>query len=397
MPGIPARARDRLAAVAIAMSIATGFASTASAAKRPPKPPSAQAAFTDALNSFDASRWAKADGWTNGTPFDNAWSAENVAFHDGLMELTLDDTARLGQPYTSGEYRSIGYYGYGCYEASVKPVAESGVVTTFFTFAGPYDNGGNGKHNEIDIEFLGQHLGGKPSYVQFNFWTNDDVYTSRNEYLQQLDFDAAAAFHVYAFRWSAAGIDWYVDGQLVYSAADMPGDPTPKATDSLQKVMMNLWPVDSSATAWAGEFAYPGAPLRAQYQWVRYSTLDDCQIGSTPDDPPPPPPPDDDASSMHLLGIAMSLASRNAQVIARASVVDGLGHPVVGASVTGTWSGVISSGDGERAADGNGIATFYSSRTRSPGNVEFCVTGISLLGMSYDASANTGSCNSITK
>jgi hypothetical protein len=69
----------------------------------------------------------------------------------------------------------------------------------------------------------------------------------------------------------------------------------------------------------------------------------------------------------------------------------------VGASVTGTWSGVISSGDGERAADGNGIATFYSSRTRSPGNVEFCVTGISLLGMSYDASANTGSCNSITK
>jgi hypothetical protein len=28
-------------------------------------------------------------------------------------------------------------------------------VSAFFTFAGPYDNGGNGRHNEIDVEFLG--------------------------------------------------------------------------------------------------------------------------------------------------------------------------------------------------------------------------------------------------
>jgi endo-1,3-1,4-beta-glycanase ExoK len=51
-------------------------------------------------------------------------------------------------------------------------VAESGVVSSFFTFAGPFDNGGNGKHNEIDIEFLRFDT----RTFQVNFWTNDDTY-----------------------------------------------------------------------------------------------------------------------------------------------------------------------------------------------------------------------------
>jgi len=99
----------------------------------------------------------------------NAWLAENIEFGNGVMDIRLDDQGALGEPYASGNYQSTGFYGYGCYEASFKPVAASGVVSSFFTFAGPFDNGGNGSHNEIDIEFLGFDT----RFFQVNWWRND--------------------------------------------------------------------------------------------------------------------------------------------------------------------------------------------------------------------------------
>ena len=136
------------------------------------------------------------------------------------MDIRLDDRAALGEPYSSGNYQSTGFYGYGCYEASFRPVAESGVVSSFFSFAGPYDNGGNGKHNEIDIEFLGYDT----RSFQANYWTNDDAYAGGHEAMVYLDFDASQAFHRYAFKWHSGGIEWYVDGARVYAVADSPAD-----------------------------------------------------------------------------------------------------------------------------------------------------------------------------
>src|SRR5215204_83826 len=161
------------------------------AGKPTPTQPPAQSSFNDSFDGFNSSRWAKADGWTNGSPFDNAWRADHVNFANSLMTLTLDNLAYLGEPYSSGEYRTTGFHGYGCYEVNFKPVAQPGAVTTFFTFAGPYDNGGNGKHNEIDIEFLGYDT----TKFQANYWTNDDTYTNGHEYEVNLGFDASQAFH----------------------------------------------------------------------------------------------------------------------------------------------------------------------------------------------------------
>ena len=388
----------RLLGVVVATALATTLSFPVAAAKRPAKPPVAQGAFTDLLNSFDSARWQKADGWTNGPPFDNAWSVDNVVFHDGLMELVLDDTAARGEPYTSGEYRTTGYYGYGCYEVSMKPVARSGVITSFFTFAGPFDNGGNGQHNEIDIEFVGNFVsvdaqGKSSSWVQFNYWTNDDAYASRNEIPFPLDFDASKDFHRYGFKWTSTGIEWYVEGQLVVSATNA----TPKESDSLQKIAMNLWPVDSTALTWAGAFEYPGMPLRAQYQWVRYEKGENCVMDAPVDDPGPPPPPSGDASTVHVQDIALELAARGTQVIARVSIVDGLGQPVAGAAVGGAWSGAITGGDTLRDTDGSGIATFYSARTRTSGTVSFCVLDVTLAGRTYDHSGNVEDCQAIAK
>jgi len=364
------------------------------AARKPPKPPQAQGDFTDQLSAYDSTRWMKADGWKNGSPFDNAWLADHVSFLDGFMVLSLDDRAALGEPYSSGHYQTTGFHGYGCFEASLMPVAGAGVVSSFFAFAGPFDNGGNGHVNEIDIEFLGYDT----SMFQANFWTNDDDFSNGHEHLVNLGFDAAEDFHRYGFRWTADGIEWFVDGELVYQVHDSPDDPTPKAQDSLLKIMMNVWPVDSTAAGWAGTFVYPGEALHGIYDWVRYVAGEDCTFEAPPDPPPPPPPPPDgDPGTIHIDSIALQLNSRATQVIARVTVRDGLGQPVPGATVTGAWSGIITGGDSSRTTGSDGIATFYSARSRSSGDVSFCVNGAAAEGMKYDPTADLDSCETISK
>jgi hypothetical protein len=93
----------------------------------------------------------------------------------------------------------------------------------------------------------------------------------------------------------------------------------------------------------------------------------------------------------------MALNSRSTQVIARVSLVDGLGRAVAGATVNGAWSGAIASGDTSRTTDANGVATFYSAQSRATGTVKFCVTSASASGLTYDAAQNLATCNSLTK
>ena len=376
----------------ICATIALVLAQDAFGGKPNNKPPKAQGAFTDHLTAYDTTRWMKADGWKNGSPFDNAWLADHISFSDGTMDIRLDDQASRGEPYSSGNYQTTGFYGYGCYEASFKPVASSGVVTSFFTFAGPFDDGGNGKHNEIDIEFLG-----KNTYsFQTNYWSNDDDYTAGHESTVELDFDASLEFHRYGFKWTSGGIEWFVDGVSVYKVFDTSSEPTPKASESLQKIMMNVWPVDETAAAWAGDFIYPGTPLHGIYDWVRYTAGEDCTIDDAPT-PPSPPPPDGDPMVMHIQDIAMSLNKRRTQVITRVVVSNGLGEPVPDVSVDGAWSGIITNGDTRRTTDSSGAATFYSARSRDPGDVSFCVTAIFKSGMTDDGDADVESCDSISK
>ncbi len=385
-------ARGILYVTLCALSLGTLQGVSAAPSKgRPAKPPRAEGSFEDAFQVFDTTRWTKADGWANGSPFDNAWSADHVAFERGALVLRLDDSAMLGEPYTSGEYRTVGYYGYGCFEASFRPVAQPGIVTSFFSFAGPYDNGGNGQHNEIDIEFTGDDT----RWVQFNFWTNDDTYSARNEELLYLGFDASRGAHAYGFKWTSTGIQWFIDGEMVFEALDAHA-PTPKAADSLHRIMLNLWAVDETAEAWAGTFEYPGQALESAYEWARYTAGEDCTVsGIGPEDSPPPDEVEPDA--VYVADIALTLNARGTQAIARVTVVDASGQPVSGVAATGEWTGAITGGDTGEESDADGIATFYSSRSRSPGTVNFCVRALSGAGVTYDPEANRETCDSVAK
>lgn len=357
-------------------------------ARRGRKPPQALASFIDQLDNYDTARWFKADGWKNGSPFDNAWLADNISFDSGLMDIRLDDNATLGEPYASGNYQSNGFYGYGCYEASFKPVAKPGVISSFFTFAGPFDNGGNSLHNEIDFEFRGFNT----SELQVNWWANDDSYSVGHEHIIVLNFDASQEFHRYGFKWTAAGIEWFVDGQSVYEVSNSEADPTPKANESLQKIMMNVWPVDDTASSWAGTFVYPGNPLHGHYAWVRHIAGEDCRLAEPPLPPPSSPPPTGNPSDLHVRDIIMSLNSRGTQAIASVVIENGQGEPTEAVDVYGSWSGIVITGDTHRTTDSDGTATFYSARTRDTGSMQFCVTNVSQDGKQYDPSTNTETC-----
>jgi beta-glucanase (GH16 family) len=216
--------------------------------------------FFDGLDFHDGTRWHKADGWTNGNPFNVGWRADHVTFANGFMSLRLDNvpcpSGCSGKPYASGEYRTNQFYGYGKYEARFKAAKGSGLVTGFFTYAGPADGL---PHDEIDVEILGKDT----TKLQVNYFVNG---TGGHEAMIDLGFDAAAGYHNYAIVWSANSIKWYVDDKLVHMVLASSCTPMP-ATPG--RIMVNLWPgvgVDS----WLGPFNYTGTPIQAHFDWIQY-------------------------------------------------------------------------------------------------------------------------------
>lgn len=81
---------------------------------------------------------------------------------------------------------------------------------------------------------------------------------------------------------------------------------------------------------------------------------------------------------------------------AAVTVLDSQGRPVVGATVSGRWSGLVG-GTAAATTGGTGVASFQSGTTRSRGTITFTVTGVTLAGYQYDATLNTETSDSISR
>lgn len=208
-------------------------------------------------SAVDANIWLASDGWSNGGMFNNGWAVGNAYVSGGSLVLQLDNactptTLCSGMPYKSGEFASTAKYGYSKISASMTAAQGSGLVTSLFTYnAAP--------HDEIDIEILGKDT----TKVQFNYFVNG---VGGHEQIVNLGFDASLARHTYAIDWRVDGIYWYVDGILMHQVTTgaLPANPG--------KVMVNLWPA-TGVDAWTGAFTYPGAPVKAYYDYIRIDPL----------------------------------------------------------------------------------------------------------------------------
>jgi PKD repeat protein len=97
--------------------------------------------------------------------------------------------------------------------------------------------------------------------------------------------------------------------------------------------------------------------------------------------------------------IAMGLnVQKNGMARATAAVLvrDSHGNVVPGATVTGTWSGIVSA-NASALSGSNGAASFTSPQTRAKGTFVFTVTGITMSGYSYSTSLNTETSDSISR
>lgn len=98
--------------------------------------------------------------------------------------------------------------------------------------------------------------------------------------------------------------------------------------------------------------------------------------------------------------IAMSLSTTNLSTRARAyavvTVLDGNGRPVSGATVAGSWSGVVS-GTVSGTTDSTGAVRLASPTTRNRGTFTFTTTRVTRSGYQYDATLNTETTDSITR
>ena len=103
---------------------------------------------------------------------------------------------------------------------------------------------------------------------------------------------------------------------------------------------------------------------------------------------------------MHVDDIALSLirAGINLNARVKVRVVDAVGSPVAGATVSGQWSGLTSDADAG-VTDLDGSVTLNSDRLKnvsSGGIFSFTITTILKNGGAYDPSANVETSDSIT-
>ncbi|MEM7254811.1 MAG: family 16 glycosylhydrolase [Pseudomonadota bacterium] len=212
--------------------------------------------FTDFQTASTERDWHAADGWHNGAPFLNAWDAKQASASPAGLRLTLCSGGDVANPHwRSGELRTNDTFGYGRFEARFRASAIPGTVTSLFVYTGRSEGD---PHDEIDIEILGRD----PNALHCNYFRRGVEGTSR---LLPLGFDTSTEMHTFAFEWRKRQIDWYADNRLVHSVSgnDVPSVPG--------KIMLNLWAVDDSASAWAGSLPNDADHADALYEWVRFT------------------------------------------------------------------------------------------------------------------------------
>lgn len=159
----------------------------------------------------------------------NGVSSENVSLENGIVDIKIDETNKIG-----GALESKSYYSYGSFEMVAKADGISGICYSLWTFF--YEDNGNVNH-EIDIEFFGKN--NENNNVIYSSYIAEDESTHIED---KLDYDINDNnYHSYRFDWFEDKIDYYIDG--IKKATIVTNVPYKK-----MKVWLGAW-----CPSWAGE------------------------------------------------------------------------------------------------------------------------------------------------
>ncbi|MEO1240142.1 MAG: family 16 glycosylhydrolase [Pseudomonadota bacterium] len=225
-----------------------------------------QVPFETQLEEFDPEVWYVSDFANAGGWIDTAWSRDNFTFEPGTVTLELNGTDADGKRFTGAEFKTRRKFHYGRYEVRMTPSGETGALSSFFVYTGPYFDD---PKSEIDFEFVGEDT----TKVLLTYHTPDG---SDGEFFD-LGFDAAEGEHLYAFEWAPNSITWFVDDVEVrhVERGDIGLPPAPG------QIYMSIWTGSSAFTG----VADPDIKTTASYSSVRYiprsapvALADDVQV-----------------------------------------------------------------------------------------------------------------------
>nr|WP_070958760.1 family 16 glycosylhydrolase [Hyphomonas sp. Mor2] len=223
---------------------------------REPRPIRRGSFFADLRQPIDFNYW-RVSTYRNDQPgayYGGPWLLENIIQQHDRLILRVNASVD-GAPPTMAEMRTREKYGYGRYEVIMRPSGESGVVSTFFTYTGPWD--GDPK-DEIDIEFVGK----RPTIAEYNYWKNGQT----GEYSREpLGFDYSERLNLFAFEWHPDEIIWFVNGEEHYrSPRDASQIPTHPGN-----IYLSAWTGRPGMYPWTGPPEF-GESAQAEYACVSY-------------------------------------------------------------------------------------------------------------------------------
>jgi len=227
----------------------------------PLKMVSRDALFADLRGPLDLKAWSPSTHLNDypGTHYGGPWLRENIVRIGNNLGLMIHAGKGDDLP-TMAEFKTRAYYGYGRYEVIMKPSGETGTVSAFFTYTGPW--AGN-PHDEVDIEFIGR----RPRHVEFNYFKNG---RSGAHDKIALGFDASERLNLYAFEWHKDEIIWYVNGEEMYrtppNRTDIPTHPG--------QLFISAWTGTKNMEVWTGPRKF-GETAQAEYACMSFTPFGD--------------------------------------------------------------------------------------------------------------------------
>jgi endo-1,3-1,4-beta-glycanase ExoK len=198
--------------------------------------------------------WYIANYTPDGQVQDVAWSHEQVGISRGGLALDLEPAVQsrwaraAGLNFVSGEIQRHERTHHGRYEIVMQAGRGAGLLTTFMTHTGPYHGT---PYEEISVGIPGRDTRQAKLRVVHD---GNEAHTESVD----LDFDAAAGFHIYAFEWGSEEVRFLIDDKPVHVLGREDGVAPPQ---SPANVVADLWAGAPSQYAWMGR---PGADTRAR-------------------------------------------------------------------------------------------------------------------------------------
>lgn len=226
----------------------------------------------DNLKEVDPEFWDKLDStfFCNQAVFT---PANVIPMAEGGIRMRLSRESRNGKEFTTGSIATRDQpdarYLYGRFEAVMKPVKESGVVTALFLYR--FD-----PWQEIDMEFVGNDTSRILLNVFYNPGNPGDLYNygyRGTPVKVHLGFDAAEDYHRYAIEWDPEEIRWFVDDRLIHRRRA--GYPTP-IPHLPMRFYLNTWPTCSEELA--GPFRPTTLPEDAEVKSVVISKYQPARL-----------------------------------------------------------------------------------------------------------------------